>query len=87
MNTTRADIQSLMPSPAAEARKISQETLPLLDDFLLFLKSNRYSETVYNYERDLMSFAGFLTDAHIIFDAIDKKTKNYKADLSSVDRV
>ena len=90
MNTTKdADIQSLMPSPAAEARKISQETLPLLDDFLLFLKSNRYSaETVYNYERDLMSFAGFLTDAHIIFDAIDKKTlEYYKAYLSSVDRV
>jgi len=87
--TTNADIPSSVPSPAAEAKIHRQATLPLLDDFLLFLKSNRYSvETVYNYERDLLSFAGFLADAHIVFDAIDKKTlEYYKAYLSSVDRV
>lgn len=90
MNTAKdTDIQFLTSSPATEAKTTSQETLPLLDDFFLFLKSNRYSaETVYNYERDLMSFAGFLVDAHIAFEAIDKKTlEYYKAYLSSVDRV
>ncbi|MEK7141517.1 MAG: tyrosine-type recombinase/integrase [Patescibacteria group bacterium] len=90
MNTTKdADSKFSMPSPAIAPKTISKETLPYLDDFLLFLKSNRYSaETVYNYERDLMSFAGFLDDAHIAFDDIDKKTlEYYKAYLSSVDRV
>ena len=90
MNSTKdATIQSSTPSPAIAPKTISQETLPLLDDFLLFLKSNRYSgETVYNYERDLMSFAWFLADAHIAFDSIDKKTlEYYKAYLSSEDRV
>ncbi len=90
MNTTTdAAIQSTTHSPASDIKIHRQMTLPLLDDFLLFLKSNRYSaETVYNYERDLACFDGFLVDAHIHFDAVDKKTMEYyKAYLSSRDRV
>ncbi|MBI3342817.1 tyrosine-type recombinase/integrase [Candidatus Gottesmanbacteria bacterium] len=90
MNTINdSDIQSSIPSPAADIKKRSSINLPLLDDFLLFLKSNRYSaETVYNYERDLACFEGFLVDAQINFDAVDKKTMEYyKAYLSSRDRV
>lgn len=63
--------------------------LPLFDDFLLFLKTNRYSpETVYNYERELLTFAQFLNDAKIPFGGIDKKTFAYfKAYLGSQDRI
>lgn len=62
--------------------------LPLLDDFLLFLKTNNYSlETVYNYERDLSTFDQFLTEAKIQFDQLNKKfLVQYKAYLASQDR-
>ena len=62
--------------------------LPYLDDFLLNLKTNNYSEeTVYNYERDLKIFENFLNETGIEFDKIDKKTiLNYKAYLTSDDR-
>lgn len=62
--------------------------LPNIDDFLLNLKSNNYSEeTVYNYERDLEVFQKFLEEANINFDNINKKTiLNYKAYLTSQDR-
>jgi site-specific recombinase XerD len=62
--------------------------LPCLDDFLLNLKSNNYSdETVYSYERDLTTFENFLSEIKIDFDAIDKRTiLNYKAYLNSIDR-
>lgn len=62
--------------------------LPLIDDFLLYLKTNNYSlETVYNYERDLMVFAGFLEELSLPFEKIDKRTvAQYKAYLASVDR-
>ena len=62
--------------------------LPHLDDFLLNLRSNNYSdETIYNYERDLITFENFLSEIKIDFDAIDKKTiLNYKAYLNSIDR-
>ena len=37
--------------------------LPHLDDFLLNLQTNNLSiETVYNYERDLKVFQGFLNN-------------------------
>lgn len=63
--------------------------LPHLDDYLLNLKSNNYSdETLYNYERDLGVFEDFLNDIKISFDSIDKKTiLNYKAYLISQDRL
>jgi integrase/recombinase XerD len=62
--------------------------LPYLDDFLLNLRSNNYSdETVYNYERDLTVFENFLNDIKTSFEKIDKKTiLNYKAYLTSIDR-
>lgn len=63
--------------------------LPQIDDYLLSLKSNNYSdETIYNYERDLEVFESFLNDVKINFDNIDKKTiLNYKAYLISQDRM
>ena len=62
--------------------------LPYLDDFLLNLKVNNLSnETIYNYERDLKVFQGFLGDIGTEFDETDKKTiLNYKAYLVSRDR-
>ena len=62
--------------------------LPLLDDFLLNLKVNNYSqETIYNYERDLDVFQDFLNDAGIPFSRLTKRdVLNYKAYLISIDR-
>jgi len=59
-----------------------------LDDFLLHLQSNNFSEeTLYNYERDLVVFQEFLDTNAIDFDTISKKTiLNYKAYLTSRDR-
>lgn len=66
-----------------------KKTLPLIDDYLLSLKSDNYSEeTVYNYERDVEVFENFLNDIKIEFDKIDKRTiLNYKAYLISQDRM
>lgn len=65
-----------------------QIQLPYLDDFLLSLLSNNYSEeTIYNYERDLLVFQNFLNEINLSFEKIDKKTiLNYKAYLISQDR-
>lgn len=62
--------------------------LPHLDEFLLHLQTNNYSdETVYNYERDLSTFKSFLDNSGIDFNNINKRTiLNYKAYLSSRDR-
>ncbi len=62
--------------------------LPYLDDFLLNLQTNNYSqETIYNYERDLEVFNNFLRETRIDFDRVDKKAiLNYKAYLTSSDR-
>lgn len=62
--------------------------LPYLDEFLLNLQTNNYSEeTIYNYERDLKTFQNFLNEENIKFEEIDKKTiLNYKAYLTSQDR-
>ena len=63
--------------------------LPLFDDFLLYIKTNNYSsETLYNYERDLIIFENFLKqDIQIPFAQISKKTiELYKAYLTSRDR-
>ena len=66
----------------------SKIQLPYLDDFLLNLQSNNYSEeTIYNYERDLLVFQNFLNEINLSFEGIDKKTiLNYKAYLISQDR-
>lgn len=63
--------------------------LPNFDDFLLYLKTNNYSEeTIYNYERDLKVFNDFLIqDSPTSFTKITKRTiESYKAYLVSRDR-
>ncbi len=63
--------------------------LQYLDDFLLNLQTNNYSdETIYNYERDLKVFENFLlNEASLPFSKVDKRIINqYKAYLTSIDR-
>ncbi|TAN57295.1 hypothetical protein EPN15_04570 [Patescibacteria group bacterium] len=63
--------------------------LPHLDDFLLSLRVNNYSdETIYNYERDLNVFSLFLRDEiKKEFNNINKRDIDlYKAYLNSIDR-
>jgi site-specific recombinase XerD len=68
----------------------SSSLLPLLDDFLLHIQANNYSqETLYNYERDLDTFANFLKFdlSSPSFDSLTKRTiEQYKAYLNSGDR-
>ncbi|PLX25544.1 hypothetical protein C0580_02375 [Candidatus Parcubacteria bacterium] len=71
------------------AKTNKKQALPLLDEFLENIQSNNYSaETVYNYERDLITFENFLTDD--IKTSFTKLTKRslikYKAYLSSTSR-
>lgn len=71
----------------------SQVQLPLFDDFLLYIKTQNYSdETVYNYERDLATFNLFLEKfagpSPVPFDNVTKLIINqYKAYLASKDRL
>ncbi len=71
----------------------SQIQLPLFDEFLLYIKTQNYSdETVYNYERDLSTFSLFLEKfagpSPISFDNVTKLIINqYKAYLTSKDRL
>lgn len=62
--------------------------LPSVDDFLLFLKTQNFSEeTIYNYEQDLKQFDNFLIESNESFEKINKiKLIEYKAYLSSRDR-
>ena len=61
--------------------------LPLISDFLLHIQANNYSpETLYNYERDLDTFANFLQIElkGLKFDKMTKRTiEQYKAYLNS----
>lgn len=63
--------------------------LPIVDDFLLNLKTQNYSEeTVYNYERDLRVFERFLKDSSASFEGVNKQIiAQYKAYLASRDRM
>ena len=67
-----------------------KQSIPLahLDDFLLNLQTNNYSdETIYNYERDLEVLKSFLEEVSVKFEKIDKRVINqYKAYLTSIDR-
>ncbi len=68
---------------------MNQKDLPHIDDFLLFIQTNNYSpETLYNYERDLKTFADFLSrELKIQFEKIKKQSLElYKAYLVSNDR-
>jgi site-specific recombinase XerD len=70
--------------------KVSGNQLPSIDDFLLHIQANNYShETLYNYERDLDTFANFLKTEmrDLPFEKITKKTiEHYKAYLNSPTR-
>ena len=69
-------------------QKQPSAVLPHLDDFLLNLQTNNYSDkTVYNYERDLKVFESFLAELGTPFSKVDKQVINqYKAYLTSIDR-
>ena len=76
-----------MSSSSIEAKK--KISLPLFDEFLLHLQTDNYSsETMYNYERDLLTLTYFLE--HEIKKEFDQITKGdieyYKAYLLSTDR-
>jgi integrase/recombinase XerD len=62
--------------------------LPLLDEFLLHLQVNNYSdETIYSYERDLKTFVNFLESESLVFKKLNKlSVDRYKAYLFSIDR-
>ncbi len=64
--------------------------LPHLDDYLLSLQSNNYSEkTVYNYERDLSVFQRYIDkEAKLHFAKLKRRdVEKYKAYLVSRDRM
>jgi site-specific recombinase XerD len=67
-------------------RKASK--LVYFEDFLLYLQTNNYSDkTLYNYQRDLNVFTGFLSESNFEFDEVNKRVmENYKAYLNSIDR-
>ncbi len=75
-------------SPPPVSRDVFPISFPYFDDFLLNLQTSNYSgETLYNYERDLETFARFLKDAGTPFEGITKETiLYYKAYLMSRDR-
>lgn len=77
-------------SSPSRTKKDSSALLPSLDDFLLSIQANNYSgETLYNYERDLETFANFLRYdlSSLPFAKITKRTiEQYKAYLNSYDR-
>ena len=80
-----------MPRPRFNPKLESStpDTLPYLDDFLLFIRANNYSpETAYNYERDLETFAHFLKkEMDLEFKSATKRTiEQFKAYLNSSDR-
>ena len=71
----------------------SSSELPMFDDYLLYIKTQNYSdETVYNYERDLKTFQNFLEvglgPSPTTFNGVTKQIINqYKAFLNSRDRL
>lgn len=76
-----------MATSSADSKKNIQ--LPLIDDFLLYLQTNNNSpETIYNYERDLLTLAYFLqNEISKEFSQITKADiEKYKAYLLSEDR-
>lgn len=82
--------QNSSPTNQSKVKRSRNNHLPALDDFLLHIQANNYSdETLYNYERDLDTFANFLTNdlSSLPFTKLTKKTiEQYKAYLNSYDR-
>ena len=74
-----------------EPIKNSEALLPAVDDFLLHIQANNYSEeTLYNYERDIETFEHFLIRelSSPLFENLSKKSiEQYKAYLNSRDRL
>lgn len=71
-------------------KSVKRYHLPLLDEYLENIQSNNYSiETVYNYERDLNTFADWLAnDIKADFKNLNKRALiKFKAYLSSTDRL
>lgn len=66
----------------------SLSTLPLSQEFLLYLKTQNYSsETIYNYEQDLKNLENFLIMEKHPFEGLNKGLFNqFKAYLVSKDR-
>lgn len=64
------------------------KNLEAVDDFFVYLQTNNYSpKTLYNYEKDLITFADFLALRKITIFNLDKKLINeFKAYLASNDR-
>ena len=62
--------------------------LPEVDDFLLYIKTQNYSnETIYNYEQDLKQLQNFLEEEKISFSDLSKQNiSRYKAYLTSRER-
>lgn len=75
-------------SPGQQKRQF--RILPHIEDFLLHIQANNYSEeTLYNYERDLLTFDGFLVHEmnNLVFTDVTKRTiEQFKAHLNSRDR-
>ncbi len=74
----------------SKARRSVYSILPHVDDFLLHIPANNYSEkTRKSYERDLLTFDLFLQEelSSLPFDSITKRTiDQFKAYLNSRDR-
>ena len=64
------------------------EGIPQVDEFLLYIKTQNYSEeTIYNYEQDLKQLDNFLKSENLDFKGLTKQTVNqFKAYLVSRDR-
>ena len=74
--------------PKTSKTTTTRPVLPLVEEFLLHLQVNNYSdETIYNYERDLKTFVNFLESENLEFKKLNKlSVDQYKAYLFSVDR-
>jgi integrase/recombinase XerC len=72
----------------SQSEKHQKPQLPYFDDFLLYLKTQNYSEeTIYNYERDLTYLRNYLDEEKRRFKDLNKQTFNqFKAWIVSRDR-
>ena len=73
---------------SSQTTQSQKPSLPYFDDFLLFIKTQNYSEeTVYNYERDLTYLRNFFEDQKCRYKDLNKQLFNqFKVWLVSKDR-